>query len=306
MSVAARLGVGDLDGPLMAYARRRWPAWCECEPELGSVEDLRDLPAWTRASDRVDCERVLNTLARLGSPSGGDDPAAVTALVWLLVPGAARIAAGLADRSVDIDELVASHLWLAARTVEWQRTCHTAATILRATSRGVHCELGIGDAARRADRAWANSTAVDPFSRMWRGQVAPDDEPDAASELSELFDEARGVGALAEADEQLLWDLASTADRLGSPAARGRGGVMTSRVAGEVAERRRSSPTTVKRHAARTLRILSQVGESGTVEDLSVDPATGRPAMRAEVNAMKPQPVPTASLTCAEPRQVVR
>ena len=73
MSVAAQLGLDDPAGGLLARARTDWPAWCGRDPRLAVVDALLALPGWIRSADRDDVDDVLHRLARLGSPTGGDD-----------------------------------------------------------------------------------------------------------------------------------------------------------------------------------------------------------------------------------------
>ena len=80
MSVAMVLGVDDVDGPAMAEARQRWFGWVEEEPALPVVDDLLELRDWTRTAEPAASDLALRTLARVGSESGGNDLAAMTAL----------------------------------------------------------------------------------------------------------------------------------------------------------------------------------------------------------------------------------
>lgn len=52
MDLAKRLGVGDLDSPLMLAARSPWRQWCQQEADLAVVGELHDLPEWTRGAPR--------------------------------------------------------------------------------------------------------------------------------------------------------------------------------------------------------------------------------------------------------------
>ena len=144
MSVAKCLGVDDLDGPLMSATRAAWSAWVDADPGLGVVDELADLPAWTKRAAMSDRDLILARLAKLAD----HDYRAAAALVWLLVPGAARLADSLRDLSPDIDELVAGQLWLKVR--RQGGVGHAiATTILRNTRRAVMAECDCGDAARR-------------------------------------------------------------------------------------------------------------------------------------------------------------
>lgn len=88
MSVAAQLRLDSPARGLLARAGNQWPASCGGDPRLIVVDDLLDLPRWIRAADRDDIDDMLHELARLGSPTGGDDVAAASALAWVLLPSA--------------------------------------------------------------------------------------------------------------------------------------------------------------------------------------------------------------------------
>jgi transposase len=118
--VATCLGLDDVDGPPVAVAAIAWRDWCLADPELAVVDDVRDLPAWTRAAPTLDKDRVLAQL--LARAHDGTD--AATVLAWLLVPGATRLADNLRNLSPDIDALTAGELWLQVSkptVIGWKR-----------------------------------------------------------------------------------------------------------------------------------------------------------------------------------------
>src|SRR5699024_5067894 len=84
MSVAAILGVDTVDRPMIMEARRKWAQWAVDEPALAPINDMLDLPGWTRSASRDAADAALRSLAKLGVPDAGDDGAATTALVWAL------------------------------------------------------------------------------------------------------------------------------------------------------------------------------------------------------------------------------
>lgn len=65
MDLARRLGVGDLESPLLASARSAWRRWCLDDPVLAVVDDLADLPGWTRQASREAKNDLLTRLATL-------------------------------------------------------------------------------------------------------------------------------------------------------------------------------------------------------------------------------------------------
>lgn len=148
--IAEILGIDAEDSPALQEACESWRSWLELKPELRVVDDLADLPAWTHQRDPRTND-VLRALARLGSPTGHDIKLATSVLCWLLLPGAITLAKQYANvgRS-QTDLLVATELWSAARSVDWQRSSAIASSVLRRTRRGVQAELGIGEGGRRA------------------------------------------------------------------------------------------------------------------------------------------------------------
>ena len=262
MSVATMLGVEDVEGPALTQARRKWDAWKTDEPDLAVVNDLLDLRDWTRTAEYEDSDKVLRALAKLGSPTGGDDPAAISALTWALMPGATRIAYQLSDLASNVDELVASHLWSSARTFSWELRRPTATSILRDTRRGVHAELGVGDAARRADRTWSRTVCVEPESPTWHDCIdGPADAwtDSATLDLLDLFAQATRAGVITSADRTLLIELAIAAHAAGDKYSvnRGRAGLVGAAVVEVVANRHGLNSRTLRRRAARSLDRLT-------------------------------------------------
>lgn len=264
MSVALKLGVAEVDSPIMMEARSCWGTWTASEPDLAVVDDLLDLPAWTRTAGSFASDRVLRSLAKLGSATGGDDPAAIAALTWALLPGATAIARSLSDLASDIDDLVASYLWSSARTFAWEVRRATAASILRDTRRGVLAELGKGEWARRVDRTWAVARCVEPGSIVWeRGDVRGVSDEDETANLSELLDAAVDSGVLSASDRELLLDLSRAADVGEVAGRRGRGGLMVPAVSAEIADRLGVSSRTVRRRAVCSIEQLREFIANG-------------------------------------------
>ena len=252
MSVATMLGVDNVDAPTMMEARRSWQDWTAQEPALAVVDDLLDLPNWTRTAGREPKDAAMRSLAKLGSATGSNDPVATTALTWALIPGAATIAYRLSDLANNVDELVASHLWTSAKTFEWERRRSTAASILRDTRRGVLAELGVGEWARREDHTWSETVCVEPASPAWQ-HFADDSGDNAMTELLDLLEGATRAGVISRADRALLFDLAIAADMAGVPAGRGRAGLTGPAASEVVASQLGLIPRSVTRRASSSI-----------------------------------------------------
>lgn len=254
MGLATNLGVDDDRSPLMVAAHRIWTRWCAADPELAVVEDLGDLPAWTRRATASTKGAVLSKLAALTA----SDEEAVTVLVWLLIPGATRIADNLRDLHPDIDRMVAGQLWLEAAQAHELDGGKVAGKILGRTRREVGADLGVGDLARRRDRVWAEATRVEYDATIG---FAPEDDGsqgDAFWDLTGLMIEAMDVNAIHVFDAVLLGDLARVAAELNVGAHRGRMGLTTPAVVDVVAECVHLSSRAIRRRASAALDRLAE------------------------------------------------
>jgi hypothetical protein len=262
MSVAAQLGLDDPAGGLLAQARTEWPVWRGHDPRLAVVDDLLDLPGWIRSADRDHVDDVLHRLARLASPTGGDDAAAAGALAWLLLPGACLVARRLGDMTPRIDECVAAQLWIEVRTFVWERRRKVAANIVMNLRRGVLRDLGVGEHLRAVDPTWAHAMPLAPEADLWRVLDARAAEPDGVEpeeELAELLAWATSHRVIGEHDRELLVGLAEAACQTGVTRGRqGRGGLCSRSGSSLVAAPHGISEATVRRRARRSVRALAE------------------------------------------------
>jgi hypothetical protein len=180
VGVLTGLGLADgLDSDVLRRAADGWHGWVGQDDRLavvpGGVVGLR---SWLAGVAPAAADEVLHALARRGAADGGDDVAAAGALAWALVPGARALAAQvtrmrlLGVRADMVDHLVAAELWLQIRGFPWQRLRKVAANLLMNTRTGVLRELGVGRAARRADRTWSQVVLVDPGSLRTTARAA--------------------------------------------------------------------------------------------------------------------------------------
>lgn len=257
MGVSERLGLADLESPLGHAARRAWQRWIGTGDLPAVVAELQDLRAWSRTATAEDADDLLVRLAALTAY----DIDAVTVLVWLLLPGARRIAAELTDLDPDIDDLVVGQLWIEA-TEAHRIPGRVAAAILARTRREVLAELGVGDLARRRDAVWVDAVHVD---------VAEDlscvvDWYESADELVDrvevLMMDAMDANAIHVFDAWLLQTLAAHAARQDAAAKRGRLGLTTPAVIEELADMVHLSPRAIRRRATTALDRLAEYVEA--------------------------------------------
>lgn len=263
MSVAKCLGLDDVNGPAMAAAGVAWQRWCHQEPELAVVDDLVDLPDWTRRASTLAKDDLLARLHRLAQ----DDAEGAVVLAWLLLPGATRLADSLRDLSPDIDALTAGELWLQIRTRPTLRC--VAATVLRAVRRSLLAELGHAEAAQRRDRTWASTTLCDNAADLDLLAGVPELRADAVFESSQLVQHALLGGVLSLPDASLLQQLAVAAAEHSAPARRGRAGLTSPAVVEYVTRYRPHSARSVRRRASMLMDRLGRYAyEERLVEDL--------------------------------------
>lgn len=245
MSVADRLGLQDLEGALMGEARAAWRCWVTERLVDGVVDDLVDLPAWALALPD-DAKAVLGALASMTER----EPAAITALVWAVLPGAEKVARRLRDMSDDIDSLVAGQLWVESSAAYRLTVSNIAGAIVGQTQREVLADLGAGDLAVRRDRAMAQATGEpDLLDDMpW---IEPENDPGPV--LAELFHIGHEEAAINGLDYWLLWALAAEADSQNVPAHRGRLGLTAPAVVEAVAAEANLAPRSLRKRAARAL-----------------------------------------------------
>jgi hypothetical protein len=263
MSVVQCLGLDKVDGPAMAAAVVAWRRWCHEDAELAVVDDLRDLPGWTRRATVKTKDDLLARLHRLAK----DDVEAATVLAWLLLPGATRLANSLRDLSPEIDALVSGELWLQIRSQPADRC--VAATILRAVRRSLLAELGHAEVARRHDRTWANTTLCDNPEDLDLLAGVPELHADAVFETSLLMQSALVARLVSLPDASLLQQLAEAAEAWSAPGRRGRAGLTSPAVVELVARYRPQSVRSIRRRASMLMdRLRRYADDERLVEEL--------------------------------------
>jgi hypothetical protein len=260
MSVATCLGLDKPNGPPLMAAVAAWQRWCHQDPDLAVVEDLVELPEWTRRAETAEKDVLLSRLHLMAQ----FDAEAAVVVTWLLLPGARKLASRLADLSSDIDVLVSGALWIRVRTRPASRC--VASTILRDVRQCVLSELGIGEHARRADPAWTRTTTYDDPDHL---RSKEDLQPTVAAESESGFLVQAAVldGAISSTDANLLLSLAQTAEELGTPARRGRAGLMAPVVIEVVTSHWPMSARSIRRRVSEILERLGDFARDRQVAD---------------------------------------
>lgn len=256
--VARQLGLEGLNSELLLEATARWPGWATGDERLRAVDGLEGLRPWLRVAEPGPADRVLQALARLASPSGGDSVPAAGALAWVLLPGACSVARRLQSLSPRIDELVAAQLWLEVRTFPWQRLGKVAANVLANVRAAVMLDCGVSSQMQRSDRTWSRTQSLDPRGFAWTAVPAPPTVASAEEELASLLVWACESKVISEEDRSLLLCLAATADGTSPATRRRRSGLMGDRVSAVVGEAFGVSSVTVRRRARRTMAALNE------------------------------------------------
>lgn len=218
--------------------------------------ELDELPSWTTKAGRPEKNAVLSKIAAL-TESEAD---AVTVLVWLLVPGAVRLAQSLSDLHADSDGLVAGQLWIQASRAHELSGNGVAAAVLGATRRGVLADLGVGDLAMRRDLVWAESVLATEFADAVAISPSADRgeplEPGWALALLEM--DAMEDKAIETFDCCFIRFLAEVAHEMDAPVHRGRAGLTSPAVIERLAWHVHLSPRALRTRVAKALDRLRE------------------------------------------------
>lgn len=192
-----------------------------------------------------------------------DDPDATVALAWLLIPRAKGIARRLADTSTDIDAIVAGQLWIEIRDGN-PPVAYVATTIMRNVEKAVMAELGIGDAAERADRTWAATSVRD---RVEDVPLREDESPELQRVLRVVLQSLLDTGDIAITEAQTLASVAGKADWLNKPM-RGRAGLTSPEVLEVLTWLEPTKARTMRREVGRLLDRVAALAVDLDVLDL--------------------------------------
>lgn len=254
MNIATQLGLDDLDSGPLAEARSRWPSWAVEYPVLAPVRGPAQLRAWLTTASGQQRNEVLCALAQLSTDRADAGLAAAAALMWALIPGAARIALRLRSASPVIEELVAAQLWLEVRTLTDRAGDRLAANILARVAKGVIRDLGLRSP---HDRAWERTVLVDPHANQLLQLPAPAEDPSPGVELRHLLVSAHRDRVVTGDDVELLVRLARESDQDGSrPSARS--GLLSEPVTARIGREEHMSARHVRRRARRAMEAIAR------------------------------------------------
>lgn len=141
MSVETALGLSG--GMAAQIIDQHWDEWTVGHPDL-ALADRANLRRWLRSAPTTDANAALYDLAVLAAKDGGDDPDAALLLAFCLLPSACRIANNFSDVDpLEVDQLVASQLWIEVRTYNWRCCTRVTGTICANLRRSVLREWNI-------------------------------------------------------------------------------------------------------------------------------------------------------------------
>jgi hypothetical protein len=152
---------------------------------------------------------------------------------------------------------VAGQLWIEVSGAHRLRPRRVAATILARTRREVAAELGVGDLATRRDRVWAEAVRIETDEHLPVVADGHESLDDLFDQITDLMIDAMDANAIHVFDAWLLCTLAQLAARLGAPGHRGRMGLTTPAVVGELSDIVHLSPRAVRRRATAALERLA-------------------------------------------------
>lgn len=239
-----------------------WPVWQGLHPELRVVE-ADDLRMWLNRVPAEESDPVLQVLARRASGDGLNDWTARRALVWMLLPGAIRVASRY-WWSPGIDFIVAKQLWIWVSAFPWQTTCKVAGNLMGRLAHEVRRE--IGKSSRPDPNERLNASSVQYLDAL---ELPVPNDPSPAKELGELLDHAVETEAISPWRRWFLLVVVETAwdfeDEVGVPA--GLGGLGSPALCARVGERIGLSARTVRRRLQETVHALRR-SLPGLVDDL--------------------------------------
>ncbi len=271
MSIAEHLGLcSPGSNELIRRARESWPLWSASDPCLAVVTDPVDVQGWSLSAGTSCADEVLLALATRAARDGGDDLAAAMTLCWTLLPAAISVERRLQGLMYRTDQLVASQLWLEARSFPWQRLRKVAANIRVNTRAAVLLQGGRRPRRPASDHAWGLTLLVEPAAMVLSTFVDPSDETQETTSWEELR-EVLEWGCLRDVittDERaLLLSLVEAAERTDVSRVRVKyGGLTGIGLSEEVADRWGVSAVTIRRRARRSVQALAAAVRHGGYE----------------------------------------
>jgi hypothetical protein len=188
----------------------RWPAWCVAEPDLASLNCLRDI----RCLRGEEEDRPLAALLRLAATDGGDDQWAAIAVVHQLEPAVQKLVCQFRNLAgADVDGLVIGALWSAIRSFAWRTRKRGYAAALIRDTRASLVSLLLPDHSRTGRR---HVTFLDPLDDYF-GTIVDSAHPTAGDpfepdRLGDFLYWALATNVVSRAEAILLLELVD-ADR---------------------------------------------------------------------------------------------
>lgn len=259
MSVARALGLGEAE--IQRLIAGRWNDWVHLAPDLRLVEDPEQLGEWMRTAPLATSDLILHSLAQLAAEDGADDRDAALLLCWLMLPAASILARDLRSLS-DADALVASQLWIEARSFPWRTTARVAANIRH----NLRKHLLRTELHRNATIVWARTQTLEP-ARLHERPAGPLIIP-TADELQLVLHWGCARGAITEDDRLLLEAVVEAA--ITEPTAPATGALLFGeKVCNAVGRIWGISGRTVRRRTQRAIQALAELARRTNHPDVA-------------------------------------
>ena len=247
--MSVQLAFGFSQDELDRIISERWAEWAGVHEEIpGRVRSWEDLLRLLRSDSPARADAALRALARRAHIDHINDPEAAMVLAAAMLPAAILVSHQLQALDPEIDQHVAAHLWIQARTTPWQSRGRVAIGFRWRLWRAVVKELSLPDVRRDPDFF----TAV----HSGPGFVAGDDD-----ELAQLLAEARRCGELSSDDVHLLASVLHASSAAVPGTARG-AALLGERVSQAVAPLRGTSSRTVRRRTRRCIAALARLASA--------------------------------------------
>ncbi len=230
----------------MAQADQRWAQWCRTDPRLAAAPSRAGLRGWLAAEPAAGRE-VLLALAMLAAPDGADDVAAAAVLAWVMCPAAGALARRYRGSVPQVEQWIASQLWLEVRAVPWRRVRNVAASIKFALAAALRDEVIVAE------------LPVEPTEKVLESAAdTVPEEMDSDLLLAMVLQRAVEQEVITAADRDVLTDLIAHAHTHQVARNGGNGGLTSLAALTHVSAKRAVPVRTLSRRARAAMGAIGQ------------------------------------------------